>query len=393
MSLTTTMSLTASRRTEFEIAAGEVYLNGGANSPLPRAARLAVEEAWRVQATPSLIPFEAFFTYADAIRERAGRALGLPARDVAVTTSTTSGMTLLAQGLRWKAGERLLLGPDEFPSNAYPWFALEERGVTIQHIGAAGRPLTAADLTAALDSGPPVRALSVAAVHYPTGNVHPLGELAEILHSRDALLFTDASQAAGAVDIDWLGSGVDAMAVSGYKWLLGPYGTGIFWVRPEVRDGMINVNGNWLALEGSQNLGQLMATYPRRYERHGRIFDAGEVASYFNLSAFRAGLDLLLEVGVSRVEALHRSLHDRAIAGLDGLPLRVVTDLAAPRRSPMLMLEAIDGLDLTRLESDLAARHVSVSLRMGRLRLSPGMWNDDSDLDAFVAAARGSVAG
>ena len=380
-----------SRKHDFEIAPGAVYLNGGANSPLPRAARSAVEEAWRLQATPSLIPFDAFFSYADAIRERAGTALGLPARDIAVTTSTTSGMTLLAQGMRWTAGDRLLLGPDEFPSNAYPWFALEERGVTIEHIGVAGRPITVADLLAALDAGPRVRALSIAAVHYPTGDVQPLRELAEVLHARGALLFTDASQAAGAIDIDWSASGVDAMTVSGYKWMLGPYGTGLFWVRPEVRDGLININGNWLALEGAQNLAQLMATYPRRYERHGRVFDAGEVASYFNLSAFRAGLDLLLEVGVPAVEALHRRLHDRAIAGLAGLPLRPVTNVAAAHRSPMLMFEAVDGLDLARLEADLTARQVAVSLRMGRLRLSPGVWNDDSDVDAFVAAVRQSV--
>ena len=134
-----------------------------------------------------------------------------------------------------------------------------------------------------------------------------------------------------------------------------------------------------------------MATYPRHYERHGRVFDAGEVASYFNLSAFRAGLDLLLEVGVPAVEALHRRLHDRAIAGLAGLPLRPVTNVAAAHRSPMLMFEAVDGLDLARLEADLTARQVAVSLRMGRLRLSPGVWNDESDVDAFVAAVRQSV--
>ncbi|MEO7270730.1 MAG: aminotransferase class V-fold PLP-dependent enzyme, partial [Vicinamibacterales bacterium] len=376
----------------FEIAAGEVYLNGGANSPLPRAARAAIDEAWRLQATPSLIPFEAFFSYADAIRERAGEALGVPPSDLAVTTSTTAGMTLLAQGLRWNAGDRLLLGPDEFPSNAYPWFALEERGVIVQHIGVKGQPLTAADLTTALDAaGGPVRALSIAAVHYPTGDVHPLRAFADVLHARGAWLFTDASQAAGAVAIDWAASGVDAIAVSGYKWLFGPYGTGLLWVRPEVRDAVINVNGNWLAVEGARNLGQLMATYPRQYERHGRVFDAGEVASYFNLSAFRAGLDLLVDVRVPAVEVLHRQLQDRAVAGIAGLPLRSVTNLGAAHRSPMLMFEALDGLDLARLEADLAARRISVSLRMGRLRLSPGIWNDESDVDAFVEAVRHSV--
>src|SRR3954468_17690031 len=149
----------ATRRDAFALAPGEIYLNGGANSPLPRAAHEAVEAAWAMQATPSRIPFEAFFFYADAIRERAGRALNLPPEEIAVTTSTSFGMMLLAQGLRWREGDRLLLGRDEFPSNAYPWFPLEERGVRIEQVGTPGRPLAPDELAAALDSGGRVRAL------------------------------------------------------------------------------------------------------------------------------------------------------------------------------------------------------------------------------------------
>jgi cysteine desulfurase / selenocysteine lyase len=377
-----------SRRLDFDIAPGEVYLNGAANSPLPRTARQAVEEAWKLQATPSRIPFESMFSYADGIRERAGRALGLPEHEVSVTTSTTFGMMLLAQGLRCREGDRVLLGPDEFPSNAYPWFALEERGVRIETIGRAGHPLTVDEVMNALDAGGRVRALSLAAVHYPTGDVHPLKEIADVVHAREAILAVDGSQAAGAVAIDWAASGVDAIAVSGYKWLLGPYGTGILWVRSDVRDSLANVNGNWLAVEGARNLTKLMIEYPRRYERHARIFDAGEVASYFSLAAFRAGLDLLLDVGVPSVEPLCRALQDRAVEALAGAPLRPVTNLGATHRSPMLMFEGRDGLDLTRLHTDLTARGIAVSLRAGRMRLSPGIWNDESDVDAFVDAVR-----
>jgi cysteine desulfurase / selenocysteine lyase len=378
----------ASRREDFDVAPGDVYLNGAANSPLPRTARQAVEEAWTLQATPSLIPFETMFSYTDDIRERAGRALGLPADEVSVTTSTTFGMMLVAQGMRWRPGDRLLLGPDEFPSNAYPWFALEDRGVRIDVVGRPGHPLTADELVRALEGTGEVRALSLAAVHYPTGDVHPLGELADVLHARGALLIVDASQAAGAVAFDWRTSGVDAIAVSGYKWLLGPYGTGILWVRSDVRDSLANVNGNWLAVEGARDLTKLMIEYPRAYERHARVFDAGEVASYFSLSAFRAGLELLVDVGVGAIEPFQRALQDRAVAALAGSPLRPVTNLEAAVRSPMLMFEGTDGLDLSRLHADLAARHIAVSLRAGRIRLSPGIWNDDSDIDAFVDAVR-----
>ena len=380
--------MNASRRQEFDIAPGEVYLNGAANSPLPRAARQAVDEAWILQATPSKIPFESMFTYADDIRERAARALGLPGHEISVTTSTTFGMMLLAQGLRWREGDRLLLGPDEFPSNVYPWLALEERGVRIETVGRPGYPLKVEELGKALDAPGRVRALSIAAVHYRTGDVHPLGELADALHARDAILVVDASQAAGAVAIDWRASGVDALAASGYKWLFGPYGTGILWVRSELRDTLANVNGNWLAVEGARDLTKLMVEQPRVFQRHGRLLDAGEVASYFSLSAFRAGLDLLVDVGVAGVEAHNRRLQDRAVEALNGAPLRLVTHLDAPRRSPMLMFEGLDGLDLRQLEADLTGRHIAVSLRAGRMRVSPGIWNDESDIVALADAIR-----
>ena len=298
-------------------------------------------------------------------------------------------MMQLAQGLRWRQGDRLLLGPDEFPSNAYPWFALEERGVQIQTIGQAGRAATVDDLVQALDTGGPIRALSIAAVHYPTGDVHPLEELATVLHARSAVLVVDASQAAGAVAIDWATSGVDAMAASGYKWLLGPYGAGILWVRSQLREQLANINGNWLAVDGARDLTRLMTDYQRAYPPHGRLFDAGEVASYFNLSTFRAGLDLLLDVGVPAVEMHHRALQDRMVDALADGPLRPVTNLAAARRSPMLMLAGGNGgVDLPRLQGDLSARQIDVSLRAGRMRVSPGIWNDASDVDAFAAAVR-----
>jgi selenocysteine lyase/cysteine desulfurase len=381
--------MNGSLRHYFEIAPGEVYLNGGANSPLPRAAREAVIESCALQATPSRIPHEVTFGYPDAIRERAGRALGLPADEISVTTSTSFGMMLIAQGLRCQPGDRLLIGPDEFPSNAYPWFALEERGVQIEVVGRPGHPLTPDELSVVVErSGGPVRALALAAVHYPTGDLHPLAALAEILHRRDAVLVVDASQAAGAIAVDWAASGVDALAVSAYKWLFGPYGTGLLWVRPSLRDQLANVNGNWLAVEGARDLTRLMKEYPRGYARHGRMFDAGETASYFNLSALRAGLDLLLEVGVPAVEAHHRELQDRAVGALAGTALQPVTNLAAARRSPMLMFEGSNGLDLEQLHERLAAQRIAVSLRAGRLRLSPGIWNEAADIDAFSAAVR-----
>jgi selenocysteine lyase/cysteine desulfurase len=212
-----------------------------------------------------------------------------------------------------------------------------------------------------------------------------------VAHAHGALLAVDSAQTAGAVALDWATLGVDAVMMSGYKWLLGPYGSGAMWVRPEVRDSLVNVNGNWTALAVATDLDRVMREIPREYTPHGRMLDVGESASYLNLSYFSAGLEYLLSIGVANVEAHHRALQDRLVAALAGMPLRPLTTLDAPHRSPLLMFDAEPGIDLGRLAADLAQRQVYVSVRTGRLRVSPGIWSDESDVELFTDAAARSL--
>jgi selenocysteine lyase/cysteine desulfurase len=101
----------------------------------------------------------------------------------------------------------------------------------------------------------------------------------------------------------------------------------------------------------------------------------------------------MLDVGTAAAEAHHRALQDRAVECLAGTALRPATTLEAARRSPMLMLEPEPGLDLDGLEAGLTSRRIAISVRAGRLRLSPGIWNDVSDIDAFVDAVRAIARG
>ena len=383
--------MSASRKHDFEIASGEVWFNGGYFSPAPRVARAAVEEGYRIKAMPSTMPADSMVSYPDRVREWLGTVLGLPADEIGITTSTSFGAMLLAQGIRWQPGDRVLLGPDEFPGDVYPWLALEERGVECEFAGVKGTPLTSAQLERALAAGGRVRVLAIGATHYLTGDLHPLADLARVAHAHGALLVVDAAQTAGAVALDWAALGVDAVLMSGYKWLLGPYGSGAMWVRPEVRDALVNVNGNWIALRAAADLDRVMRDIPREYPPHGRLFDVGEAASYLNLSYFSAGLEYLQGIGVANVEAHHRALQDRLVGALAGMPLRPLTRLDAPHRSPLLMFEPGPGVDLGRLAADLAQRQVHVSARSGRLRVSPGIWSDEQDVDQFAEAAARSL--
>ena len=252
-------------------------------------------------------------------------------------------------------------------------------------------PLTSAHLAEALDAPGRVRLLSVAAVYYLNGDLHPLSEFAELLHKRDALLVTDATQAAGSVDLDWQQTGVDALLTSGYKWMYGPYGTGAVWMRPALLDSLMNIGGNWWANRESRNLKSLLnyADVPL----HGVRLDTGETASFLNLGAWRVGLEFLRSIGVAAIEAHQSALHDRLAEKINGQSMRVVTDTTRANRSPMFYLECIGDLDGEKLQDALSAAHIRVSLRSGRIRVSPGAWNEPADIDAMAETIQRVAAG
>jgi selenocysteine lyase/cysteine desulfurase len=375
------------RRDDFLLPDEEVYLNGAYLSPFLRAHRAAVEEAWSLKARPFDAPHGIMRDLPDSVREPLGRVLGVPADEIGITTSTHYGAMLIAQGIRWREGDRVLLGPDEFPTNLYPWLALEERGVVVERIGTPGRSLAPADLAAALAHGGPVRALAIGAVHYVTGDVQPLAEFSALLRPSGAFLVVDGSQAVGAIDLDWRAIGADAVLMSGYKWLFGPFGIGAIWARPAFRDQLMDVNANWLALDCATDFDRVLSETPRTFEAHGRRFDMGESASHFNTLILRTGLEYLLEIGVGPLEAHYRAMQDAIVDAIAGLPLEVITRLDDVHRGRLLLLGARTRRS-TLLDSGKDCATGTCTYRWsGRCACLSGAWSVPSDAAAFAAAA------
>lgn len=373
-------------RALFGLEPDVVWVNGGFNAPIPTAARGPVMQAFEQQLSPRHLPPDAVYSTPDQIRRRLSQLLGFPAEMIGVTNSTVFATGLLAHAIDWKAGDRLLLAADEFPANLQPWLFLERRGVVCEKVGTPGRALAPEHIDAALAKPGRVRALAVAATHYLTGDVTPLEALSERLHARDAWMFVDASQAAGAMALDWTTVGADAVYFSGYKWLLGPYGTGALWASPELMPAMAAANGNWWGLTAAPDLTRILETWPRDYVSRGIALDAGQSASFFNIAAWTAGLDTLIAIDMPEVEHHLRMLQDRLVDGLRGTPLVLLTTLSTGRRSPLLMFGG--DFDATALSARLAERGAYASARAGRLRVSPGVWNDEEDIDRFAGAVR-----
>jgi len=167
----------------------------------------------------------------------------------ALTPGASTGMSAVAYGLDWRAGDEVLTATREFPLQYATWKPMEQReGIKLNVVSPSDRYLTAHDVIAALT--PKTRLVSISLVRFDNGVLLDAARIAAACHAQGALLLLDASQACGAVPIDVQPMGVDFLVSAGYKFLLGPFGTGFFWAKPELMASMRPGPFYWMAAKG-----------------------------------------------------------------------------------------------------------------------------------------------
>jgi L-cysteine/cystine lyase len=223
-------------------AAG-IYLNTGTSGPLPRetARAMAEAEAWELRTGRADINY-----YKDSVERKAearaaiAAVLGADPARIALTHAATDGMNVATWAIDWKPGDRAVTTSLEHHGGLGPLWAVRERlgvEVAIAEIGMGADDNSA--ILKAFDWAitPATRLVSVSHVTWATGARLPIQEIAELAHSRGALVAVDGAQSVGAIPVSVEELGVDFYAVPGQKWLLGPEGMGAVYCAPSVMDG------------------------------------------------------------------------------------------------------------------------------------------------------------
>ena len=249
---------------------------------------------------------------------------------------------------------------------------------------------TAAVLAAIERSGaPPVGLASISSVHWSDGGLLDMDRVAAALRAQGAMLLVDATHAVGVMKIDVKRLDPDFLVFPTYKWLLGPYGRAFLYIAKRRQDGV--------PLEQTSYGRRAISSEHERYYRDlefvagARRFDMGERDHFISLEMASIGMELMAEWGCEAVEARLRALTQRLADALrDGGVLRdgSVTVPDAARRAPhILSLRFPAGMPKHLIER-LAAERVYVAPRVGRMRISPHVYNDEDDIDRFVATFR-----
>jgi len=365
---------------EFE---GAIYLNLAGQSPVPKIAIRALQAAIEWKKFPHRIPDSAYFDVPNKIRASIARLIGAKPEEIALTAGASAGMLAVSYGLTWKSQDEVLTASGEFPLQYATWKPMEEReGIKLRVISPRDHFLTADDFIAALT--PRTRLVSVSLVRFDDAVLLDAARLSAACQAQGTLLLLDVSQCCGAVPMDVNQLGADFMISAGYKWLLGPFGTGFFWAKSEHISKMRPGPFYWMAAEGAENFAALAFADPKPVQA-ARRWDSAETANYYNLAAMDAGIDLVLRIGAETVAAHNHKLIDFLFSRLPLDRFVVASPLDSKQRGPYGCFQARSPEKTKEFYDKLKNENVITSLREGKIRVSPYMYNNERDIDRLIS--------
>jgi len=348
-------------------AGATAYLNNASTGPFPESTVRALADFNARRAEPWTLSYEDQFGTAARSRELVARLIGASARDIALMSNTSYGLNLAARSLPLAAGDVVLTSDREFPSNIYPWMALEQsRGTRFERIPCAGRLVDEDAIVAALDR-PRVKVLVLSWVSFETGFTIDLARLGRACAERGIYFVVDAIQGVGAIPLDVSSLPIDILACGGQKWLLSPWGSGFVYVRRELATTLTPSAVGWMAVRDSDDFTRML-DYDFTWRDDARRFEVVTLP-YQEFAGLNASLELLFEVGVEVAMERLASHVDALMRWAQASPhVELASSGEVLRRSGIV---AVVPRDAEQASAALADAGVAHSLREGAIRLSP----------------------
>ena len=358
-------------RAQFPAVQDQVYLNTATYGPGPDCVRNDVQEAldaWS-QGRGNWLDWE---QDAEEARSLFAKLVETETSNVALLPTLSVAAGQVAEGLVLTPRANIVVGESEFRSNLFPWLAQERRGFEVRLVPFRDGRLDLADLLQAIDQRTALTAVSH--VQSLNGFRLPLAELAEHCSKNQSRLFVDGSQSVGALRVR--ADCVDYLAVSAYKWLLGPRGGCFLTVKPERLEEPSPVVSGW----------KTVADPYQNY--YGPPFELAPDASRFDTSlawlpwvGLRSSLNLLISIGIAEIEARNLSL---AKSFRERLPELGLTSLFSEDESSQII-----GLKIPHPEAvaqALKKARIVAAVRGDYLRAAFHFFNDQADVDTTLAA-------
>ncbi len=353
------------------------FLDHAAVAPLPALTAVAMTEYAQDLSENGVASFRRWSQRIAEVRRLAAQLLNSHPGEIAFIKNTSEGIDFVAEGFPWKTGDNVVFAAEEYPANQYPWMNQVHRGVECRRVPSRGNRILIDDIRAAIDSR--TRLVSLSFVEFASGFRHDLEAIGSLCRERGIFFFVDAIQGLGALPLDVQRCPVDFLAADSHKWLLGPEGIGIFWIRSDLIDLLHPISIGWNSVVEPYEFTRIDFCLKPTADRW-----EGGAANVAGIHALGTSLDLLLRFGIASIERRILELTDELCDKAPRAGLSVFSSRTAREKSGIVSLET--RRDPGELVRRCREAGVIVNQRAGRLRVSPHAYNTTEDLERFLEA-------
>lgn len=377
------ISLSQSQRfEEFPITRTNVFLAHAAISPFSHRVCAAIQDYCQSNAVSG----QWEYLYGDLekrARQYAAVLLGGEEKEIAFVPSTSVGLGIIAGGLPWKRGDNVVVADGDFPANIYPWLNLNRVGVETRFIPRrSSGAVNLEDVEKIIDRN--TRLVSLSSVNFITGFRLDIKTIGEFLNQKGILFCIDAIQSLGALPLD--ARYFDFAASSSHKWLMGPMGIGILYIKKEHFDRVRVITPGWKSVKNNKKYLEYNLTFPDSARRH----ESGS-PNALGLVGLHATLEMLLEVGIDNIADRLAVVRQTLATALAEMGYEVISPSGSGGSG--IVSFTCGNSDIVALRQYLDAAGFIVSLRDtpdGRecIRVSPHFYNTDDEIATFLHELR-----
>jgi len=334
---------------------------------------------------PSSNKPESFFSTTSALRTEFAKLIDAPSeRSCAITPSVSYALANVAKNLKAGKGDNIVIAEEQFPSNFYAWDALsKEKGITLKVVAAPdmieGRGKKWNELLLeAIDSN--TKMIATGHVHWADGTKFDLAAIRQRADEVGAILVIDGTQSIGALPFSVADFRPDAVVAAGYKWMMGPYASGVSYFGEYFQDGN-PIENNWMNRLNSEDFGNLI-NYQEQYQPGSIRYEVGESANFILTPMLTKAISQVNEWGPQNIQDYCKKLTSPYIKELKELGVQIEADEYRGRH--LFGLRLPNHMDMEEIKKQFAERKIFVSIRGNSIRISPNLYNLESDLERLV---------
>jgi len=309
----------------------------------------------------------------EGLRSAAARLINSAPQEIAIVKNTSEGISAIATGLRWRAGDKVVAFREEFPANYYPWQRLASQGVEVRWLSIFD-PLDRID-----EACRGARLLAISFVQYLSGYRADLEAIGEICARHGVFFFVDAIQGLGAFPLDVRRARIHALAADGHKWLLGPEGCGVLYIAQEMQDAIEPIEFGWTNVAHYADY----ASRDMSLRADAGRYECGTLNT-IGIFGLRAAIEFLLEVGIENTACAVQSLADQLAAGLTAKGYETACP-RTPQSGAGIVSFRKPNVAAQQIAHTLKLRNIITAPRQGWVRVSPHFYISPNEIDRLLS--------